>query len=360
MAVTIEEIKKWLDKMEIHYSVDENDYPVVYFSMIINDNDDFFINIHIEREGELIQFYINQRIGEDKRFLRIKDHQHQLLIQKFLLARTYGTIFGSWDLDPEDGAITFSVKFPLEDAPMTERQFNSILDRLYSVDKEFIQLHKILETGEYPPNDDWMDTSIQEDTKTDNILDSINESLEEISPPLDISNLKTILSYAIIDTFQSILVNVNIDSYKFETADGLKSDICTYLQVGLEIKNTKGVVGLIDFYLPAQMAGYLEYKLIGEIGTLKDKFDAENIDCSQVLIGTVGSCFTEVYNEKLELSLPATVKYAVEYLPKSSPNNLYIFQFVSNNNENYHFYISFENIILESFLDEEIDDIDGI
>lgn len=57
-----------------------------------------------------------------------------------------------WEYDPSDGEIRAIIEFPLEDAILTERQFNRCLDSLVELVDEIAmpRLQTVMEVGEDP------------------------------------------------------------------------------------------------------------------------------------------------------------------------------------------------------------------
>jgi hypothetical protein len=180
MAVTLKEIKGWLDSKGLSYFDAEQHDSAVHLHMSSGDFKGY-MKIELEEDGKLIQFYYNQIIEDAT--LKVKDHKHQLLVLQYLLDRNYQTKFGTWELDPEDGEIRFAVEIPLEDATMTTSQFNKIFDRVVNTNENFVAINKIMETGEYPSEDsiDDMFASMMASM----IAESFMEDLEKHDGDLD-------------------------------------------------------------------------------------------------------------------------------------------------------------------------------
>lgn len=168
MAVTLEEIKGWLDAKELNYKEAEQHDSAVHLAFS-NDGFDGYVKIELEEDGELIQVYCNEWVADDE-LLKVKDHKYQLLVLQYLLDKNYREKFGTWELDPTDGEVRFAVEIPLEDNTLTEKQFNRIMYRAFNTQEEFEVIHKILETGEIPED---------EEAGTSALLAELMQQLEE-------------------------------------------------------------------------------------------------------------------------------------------------------------------------------------
>ena len=167
MAITLNEIKSWLDAKGLNYIESEKHDSAVHLSFS-NDGYRGYVKIELEENGELIQVYCNELVA-DAEPLKVKDHKHQLLVLQYLLDRNYREKFGTWELDPTDGEVRFAVEIPLEDNTLTEKQFNRIMYRALNTQENFEAIHTILETGELP----------EDDSKTEALLAELMKMLEE-------------------------------------------------------------------------------------------------------------------------------------------------------------------------------------
>jgi len=150
MAITLDEVKGWLDTQNLTYQESENHDAAVHLSF---SDEEFngYLKIELEEDGELIQFYCNQIIDDE--MLKIKEHKHKFLVLQYLFDRNYQEKFGTWEVDPTDGEVRFAVEIPLEDNTLTEKQFLRILNRAVGTQENFEEIHKILETGEVPASE---------------------------------------------------------------------------------------------------------------------------------------------------------------------------------------------------------------
>lgn len=150
MAVTLIEIKGWLDNLEINYQESQKDESVMLFGFQGKNESKCMVKVELEEDGELLQVYCNLIIDEDQNRLKIKDHEHKALVLQHILTINYNEKFGAWEFDPTDGEIRFAIEIPLEDAKMTEKQFKRIFGHITSSDERFLEILKIMETGELP------------------------------------------------------------------------------------------------------------------------------------------------------------------------------------------------------------------
>jgi len=150
MAITLDEVKGWLDTQNLTYQEAENHDAAVHLGF---SDEEFngYLKIELEEDGELIQFYCNQIIDDE--MLKIKEHKHKFLVLQYLLDKNYQEKFGTWEVDPTDGEVRFAVEIPLEDNTLTEKQFLRILNRAVGTQENFEEIHKILETGEIPASE---------------------------------------------------------------------------------------------------------------------------------------------------------------------------------------------------------------
>ncbi|MEA2020097.1 MAG: hypothetical protein U9N59_16840 [Campylobacterota bacterium] len=149
MAVTVNEISNWLnDKGLSHQVIKENNK--ILFGFKTKDDLACSIKIKVKEDGELLQIYSNLLINEDQDILKVKDHKYSALVLQHMLKINYNEKFGTWEFDPKDGEIRFAVEIPLEDAIMTEKQFDRIISHVLNSDSGFLEISKIMETGECP------------------------------------------------------------------------------------------------------------------------------------------------------------------------------------------------------------------
>jgi len=168
MAVELQTLSNWLNNMEIKHHMDTKDSKI--FSGGNNDGNKIIVKIKLTENGEMFQIYSNLVIDDDLNELKIKDHEHAGLVLQQMLKINYEEKFGTWEFDPTDGEVRFAVEIPLEDAVMTENQFQRIFKHVFNSADNFGILTKILETGELPAD--------EEDSITD-LLEAMLLSLKQ-------------------------------------------------------------------------------------------------------------------------------------------------------------------------------------
>lgn len=146
MAVTLDEIDGWLNELGIKYSKEED-------SMVLASSNESTTTLHRIRasdEGRTFEWTMGIVDDEKKGQYKLKEHKHLQTVLAYLLQVNLNTKFGTWEYNPSDGAIEFSVEIPLEDATMTFEQFKRICG--VAMDNfEYIEgIKKILETGSFP------------------------------------------------------------------------------------------------------------------------------------------------------------------------------------------------------------------
>ncbi|NES22801.1 MAG: hypothetical protein F6K41_28745 [Symploca sp. SIO3E6] len=123
MATTIRQIAKFLDNRRWKYMVDEDNFRVLT-SVEAAYVEQFVIVIQLHEDGRFLQFYVPRLFGD------AQEHQPQESIFHKLLALSWNTKLLQWESDLMNGEVRAAIKCPLEDAPLTEKQFNYCLSRL--------------------------------------------------------------------------------------------------------------------------------------------------------------------------------------------------------------------------------------
>jgi len=149
MAVTLEEIGKFLDNLEITYQKEED---VIMFG-ISNDDEHAMVFVRAKEDGELFDLQMEPLDENHEAFDLPKESKHMQKILAHMLYMNYKAKFGSWEYDPSDGDIRFSIEIPLEDATMTQNQLTRIISMLNTQTGQIKQIKTLLETGELPEDD---------------------------------------------------------------------------------------------------------------------------------------------------------------------------------------------------------------
>ncbi len=145
MAATVEQIALYLDDLGWDYRIDEDESRIV--TDIDADNvQDFLIVVQLDEEGEFFKLFAPQVLSG------VKDHPYKEAILQTMLSISWETKMLQWEYDPTDGEIRAIIEFPLEDAELTQRQFNRCLQGLVQIVDEMAmpRLQTVMETGKDP------------------------------------------------------------------------------------------------------------------------------------------------------------------------------------------------------------------
>ena len=148
MSVTLEQIAKYLNNAELKYQHDEEKELIFLAS---GDEGSVYTHfIRAKEDGDIFEWQM-QILDDTRDIIDIKDHKHTGKVLSHLLFLNYKTKFGTWEFNPKDGDIRLAVEIPLEDALITEKQFNRIMSlMLVDAAKHADEILHILKTGESP------------------------------------------------------------------------------------------------------------------------------------------------------------------------------------------------------------------
>ncbi|MBW4683067.1 MAG: hypothetical protein KME19_23730 [Microcoleus vaginatus WJT46-NPBG5] len=174
MATTLEQIAVYLDERGWQYELDEKNTRIitgVYADHIEN----FLIVIQLDEDGEFFKLFAPQVLSG------IQDHPHKDAILQTMLCISWETKMLQWEYDPSDGEIRAIIEFPLEDAQLTERQFNRCLSGLIQIvdDVAMPRLKQVMETGQDPGDEDMGERlllTLQEEAP--GLLDVLEKAME--------------------------------------------------------------------------------------------------------------------------------------------------------------------------------------
>lgn len=174
MAVTLEQIAKYLDSLGWEYRIDQAEDRII--TGVESDNvEDFLIVVQLDEEGKFFRLFAPQVLGG------VQDHPYKAAILQTMLSISWETKMLQWEYDPSDGEIRAIIEFPLEDSTLTEKQFNRCLHGLIQlVDSVAIpRLIEVMETGQDPGNVELGERillSIQE--QAPGLLDLLEKAME--------------------------------------------------------------------------------------------------------------------------------------------------------------------------------------
>jgi hypothetical protein len=123
MATTIVQIARYLNNRSWKHEVDEENCRI--FTGVKSETiNHLMIVIQLQEDGKFIQFYTPDILSG------IQEHEYRELIFRTLLSLSWSTKMVQWEYDLTDGEVRAAIEFPLEDVPLTERQFNRCLNSL--------------------------------------------------------------------------------------------------------------------------------------------------------------------------------------------------------------------------------------
>lgn len=144
MATTLAQIAQYLDNRGWDYELQKANSQIITGYKAQN-VERFFIVIQLQEEGEYLSVFVPE-------LLQVKDHVYKGVVFQTMLAIAWSVKFLRWEYDPRDGEIRASIGFALEDAALSDRQFNRVLDALIHLVDEVAmpRLQAVLATGNDP------------------------------------------------------------------------------------------------------------------------------------------------------------------------------------------------------------------
>jgi hypothetical protein len=145
MAATLSQLTGYLDKKGWKYRIEAAESRIIT-GVYAENLEQFLIVIQLDEEGEFFEIYAPRVLSG------VKNHPHKSAILQTMLCISWETKMLQWEYDPSDGEIRAIIEFPLEDAEMTERQFNRCLYSLVQLVDELAlpRLQAVMATGEDP------------------------------------------------------------------------------------------------------------------------------------------------------------------------------------------------------------------
>jgi hypothetical protein len=145
MGTTLQQITGYLENRGLDYQVQSDKFRILTHTIGEN-KDNLLIVVQLDEEGEFFKLYIPEVLTG------VQDHPHKVQILQTMLVISWETKMLQWEYDPMYGEIRAIIEFPLEDAALTERQF----DRCFSGLVEMVdvwaipRLQEVLATGTDP------------------------------------------------------------------------------------------------------------------------------------------------------------------------------------------------------------------
>ncbi|WP_244533095.1 hypothetical protein [Geitlerinema sp. PCC 9228] len=143
MATNLQQIASFLDNRDWRYHLEPQENRII---TAVNSEtvDKFVIVIQLQEDGKYLSLFIPQ-------LLSIKDHVYKGVAFQTMLAIAWEVKLLRWQYNPSDGEVRTSVNLPLEDAPLTEKQFNRLLsDLIRLTERGMERLQQVLATGNDP------------------------------------------------------------------------------------------------------------------------------------------------------------------------------------------------------------------
>ena len=174
MSTTIQQIARYLDNRHWNYELFDSDSRIIT-GVKAENVDQFLILIHLTEEGEYLELTAPD-------LLQAKHHIHKEKLFQTMLTISWQSKMLRWEYNPIDGEVGASIAFPLEDAALTERQFDRSLSTLIKVVDEVAmpRLQAVLSTGSDPGEEqlgEWLLLTLEE-SLPDGSLSLLSQALE--------------------------------------------------------------------------------------------------------------------------------------------------------------------------------------
>lgn len=142
MGTSVQKIAAFLDHKGWKYRLDEENQRI-YTGVKGESIEHLLVVVELEEDGEFFSIYAPQVLSD------VQNHPHKAAILQAMLSISWETKMLQWEYDPSDGEIRAIIEFPLEDAELTERQFNRCLHGLVQLVDEMAipRLAHVMETG---------------------------------------------------------------------------------------------------------------------------------------------------------------------------------------------------------------------
>ncbi|NEQ79299.1 MAG: hypothetical protein F6K26_03285 [Moorea sp. SIO2I5] len=143
MATTFSQITQFLDNQNWKYHKIPGQ-PYILIGITTQHVQQLAVLIKLSENGRYLKFKVPQ-------LLQVKDHVFMGLLFRAMANISYSVKMLRLQYDPMSGEVSASIELPLEDAPLTERQFNRYLEGLVKlVNTTRPRLKAILATGNDP------------------------------------------------------------------------------------------------------------------------------------------------------------------------------------------------------------------
>ncbi|MCG5057005.1 MAG: hypothetical protein KA714_03075 [Limnoraphis sp. WC205] len=143
MATSLAQVAGFLDNRGWRYHLDTEGDRIIT-GVESEQVENFTIVIQLQEDGEYLAFIAPQ-------LLYLKDHVYKGVAFQTMLAIAWEVQLLRWEYDPSDGEVRTSTGIALEDATLTEKQFNRLLSGLIQLTNDGVErLKGVLATGNDP------------------------------------------------------------------------------------------------------------------------------------------------------------------------------------------------------------------
>ena len=148
MGTSLEQISTYLEHRNLEYELRE-EQSLLIVDVPTDDPEPLVVVVKLEEDGEFIKVFVPQVVAG------VKDHPHKTAILQTMLVISWETKMLQWEYDPSDGEIRAIIEFPLEDAQLSERQFDRCFDGLVEMVSDWAlpRLKEVMAHG-YDSGDD--------------------------------------------------------------------------------------------------------------------------------------------------------------------------------------------------------------
>jgi hypothetical protein len=150
MAATLTQISEYLDQRQLQYTLQPDRSRLMTRVKTDFEEEEVLVVIQLEENGQFFKVFIPQVVSG------VKDHPHKVAILQTMLIISWETKMLQWEYDPKDGEIRAIIEFPLEDANLTEQQFDRCFDGLVEMvaDWALPRLMEVMRSGADPGDED--------------------------------------------------------------------------------------------------------------------------------------------------------------------------------------------------------------
>jgi len=145
MSTSIRQIEEFLDDRNLKFKRDDSRNSILIpFGFSETEFDQVVLVVRLQENGEFFEILVPN-------LFKYPDGPHKLPLMQTLLNISWETKMLQWEYDPSDGEIRATIEFPLEDAPMTSRQFFRAFDGMLQFVQVFgPRIRTVIETGKDP------------------------------------------------------------------------------------------------------------------------------------------------------------------------------------------------------------------